>query len=161
MYKIIEAKREHRNVIRALIAEANLGEDVVISDKDLENSWVACDGDKIIGCSVLEFINSRAAVLAYNVVKKEYRKQGIGSILIEKRVERCCQNNIQILSLATMFYLFNFYKRRGFATMKRALLPSDIRGFHQFTDPRYMKCAVMVNDAFNGGPYLKKIRTLL
>ena len=46
-------------------------------------------------------------------------------------------------ALVTMYYHFNFYKRRKFKTCPRKNLPESIRDYPQFTAQRYKKCAVM------------------
>jgi len=44
----------------------------------------------------------------------------------------------------TMYYLFNRFKRRGFKTSPRQLLPEALRNHWMFVTKRYMKCAAMI-----------------
>ena len=142
---IIKADERHRAEIDRLVREAKIGDGM---EGPIRNFWLAKIGDRVVGCAGLEFINDRAAVFTHLVVEKAQRKQGIGSALIEKRFEAARKRGVKALALCTMYYHFNFYKRRGFRTVPRANLPEDIRTFEQFTAKRYMKCAVMLNEKF-------------
>jgi N-acetylglutamate synthase-like GNAT family acetyltransferase len=140
---IIKADERHRGEINRLITGAKIGDGV---EGPIRNFWVARLHGRIVGCAGLDFINARAAVFTHLVVEKDCRRQGIGSALIAKRFEAARKRNISVLTLITMYYHFNFYKRRGFRTIPRKQLPEDIRSYEQFTAKRYMKCAVMIND---------------
>lgn len=142
-FKITKAGERHRSEIDRLVRDAKIGDKF---PGPIRNAWIARVGDRIVGFGALDFINERAACLVYLVVEKEFRKHGIGSALIAKRIEHAKRRGSKVLALCTMYYRFNFYKRRGFKVVRRADLADDLRAYGQFTDARYMKCAVMINE---------------
>jgi N-acetylglutamate synthase-like GNAT family acetyltransferase len=108
------------------------------------NTWVVRVGNEVVAFAGLDFIQNQAAILEGIVVKKELRHQGIGAMLIKHRIQVARARGVKVFALATMYYLYNFYKRRGFKTCPRANLPDFLQSYPQFTDKRYKKCAVMV-----------------
>jgi N-acetylglutamate synthase-like GNAT family acetyltransferase len=141
-FKIVKANERHRGDINRLLRETKISNDY---DGPLTNFWVAKVGDRVVGCGGFDVINDSAACLIHLAVEKEFRKQGIASALINKKIEEARKRDIHRLALCTMYYRFNFFKRRGFRVVRRADLPEDLKSYSQFTEKRYMKCAVMVN----------------
>jgi N-acetylglutamate synthase-like GNAT family acetyltransferase len=142
-FKIIKADRRHRRDIGRLIREAKIGSGSQSSIPAY--TWVAKVGNEIVGYAGLDLVGDRTAILHGIAVKREFRHQGIGSALINRRMEFARQRGISVFALVTMYYLFNFYKKRGFKTCPRGLLPDFLKNYPQFTAQRYKKCAVMVN----------------
>ena len=54
------------------------------------------------------------------------------------------EKGAKTIAFVTMYYLFRFYKKRGFKTRKRAELPENVKDYWMFTVQRYKKCAVMI-----------------
>jgi N-acetylglutamate synthase-like GNAT family acetyltransferase len=152
-FKIVKASERHRADINRLCLETRISDGV---EGSIKNSWVAKVGDRVVGFAAMEFINKRAAVLTNLAVEKKMRHFGIGAALIEKRFENARKHNVEVLLLITMYYHFNFYKRRGFCTIPRKELADDLRAYSQFTAKRYMKCAVMINENLDAPAYVSK-----
>lgn len=141
MYKIIRADERHRTDINKLIKGANMGNGLGKNEL-IKNFWVVKENGRLIACAGLDFYNN-SAILKHLVVEEEFRHQGIGGNLINLRLHAAKQRGAKIAALVTMYYHFNFYKRRGFKTCPRKDLPENIKEYSQFTAQRYKKCAVM------------------
>lgn len=142
--KIQEADKRHLPDINRLIMEARL------MDHPMEKLdgyfWFIRIRNKIVACAGLDFYKKNGAVLTHLVVDREYRHRGIGSLLIAHRISEAKKRKMKIAALATMYYHFNFYKKRGFKTCPRAKLPKFIKNYWMFTAKRYKKCAVMYQE---------------
>ena len=135
--KIVKADERHRKDINRLIREANN------EDQELKKQEAKLD-DKIVGCAGLNFVGNKSAIFTHLVVEREYRHRGIGSALIVYRKRIAKEHDTDTLALITMYYHFNFYKRRGFKVVKRADLPNHLKNYWMFTAERYKKCAVLL-----------------
>ena len=141
MYKIIRADERHRKDLDRLIRKYLRS--TVGKNEPVKNYWVVRNKNKkIIACCGLEFHDGNA-MLTSLAVERKYRHQGIGSAFINHRLKIARQRKARLAALVTMYYHFNFYKRRGFKTCPRADLPEELKDYWMFTAPRYKKCAVM------------------
>ncbi len=143
-FTIHKADKRHLVDINRLIVDMKIGEPM----NELNGPfWFVRIDNRIVACAGLEFIpDQKAAVLAHLAVEKEFRRHGIGSVLIEHRTDFAKRKGVEILALATMYYLFNFYKKRGFKTCPRKNLPETVKNYWMFTAQRYKKCAVMIRE---------------
>lgn len=138
--KIIKARKCHRRAINRLIVSAKIGKPITGS---LKNFLVVKVEEKVVACAAYELIGNGAAVFTHCVVKRAFRHQGIGSALINHRMKICRKTKTRIVAFVTIYYLYNFYKKWGFKTCPRKLLPKAIKNYWMFTVKRYKKCAVM------------------
>ncbi len=139
--KIEKADERHRRDINRLMRSAKIG--CLGKNEPIKNFWFVRHGGRVIACAGLDFYGSDVAILTSIVVERELRHHGIGSQLIAHRMKVAKDRGAKILAFVTMYYHFNFYKRRGFRTCPRADLPESIRDYWMFTAKRYKKCAVM------------------
>ena len=139
--KIVKADERHRKDINRLMRSAKIG--CFGKNESIKNSWFVRHGGEIIACATLDFHGPDVAILYGIAVRREFRHRGIGSRLIQHRMNVAGTRGAKIVALATMYYHFNFYKRRGFRTCPRAKLPESVKNYWMFTAKRYKKCAVM------------------
>lgn len=139
--KILRADNRHLKDINRLIRGAKIGDGI---KKPVKNFWIARLNKKIVGCAGLDLIGNKSAIFTHLVVAKKFRHQGIGLALINHRKRVARQRRANVLALITMYYYYNFYKRRGFKVVKRADLPEHLKNYWMFTAKRYKKCAVMI-----------------
>lgn len=140
MYEIIRADERHRKDINRLTRKISAQ---ASRNAPIKNMWVVRDNNKnIVACCGLDFHNNNA-ILTSLAVDEKFRHQGIGSSLISHRLKIAAELNVTYVALVTMYYHFNFYKRRGFQTCPRTDLPLELRDYWMFTVRRYKKCAVM------------------
>mgnify|MGYP001614680282 CR=1 FL=1 len=142
--KIVKATEKHRKDISRMLRRANIG---TLSKSDpINNMWVVKHQGRVIACAGLDFHGRDVAVLTSLAVEREFRHHGMGSALINHRMMVAKERGSRTIALVTMYYWFNFYKRRGFRTCPRKDLPEKVRNYWMFTTPRYMKCAVMIQE---------------
>ena len=139
--KILKADERHRKDVNRLMRRARIG--CFGAYEPIKNCWFARKDGRVIACASLDFHGSDVAVLRGIVVERELRHNGVGSQLIAHRMRIAKESGAKIVALVTMYYHFNFYKRRGFRTCPRADLPESIKDYWMFTEKRYKKCAVM------------------
>ena len=141
MYKIVRADERHRKDLNRLMRKYLWS--TLTKDEPITNYWIIRDDKcKVVACCGLDFHNGNA-ILTSLAVEKGFRHQGIGSALVTHRLKIAKQRAAKFVALITMYYHFNFYKKRGFRTCPRADLPTSIKSYSQFTTSRYKKCAVM------------------
>jgi N-acetylglutamate synthase-like GNAT family acetyltransferase len=145
-FKIIRADARHRRDINRLIASANIGPPLRGPIK--RETFIVRAGGRAVGFAGMDFVGDRAAILHGIAVEREYRHRGIGSALIRHRINIARARGIHTVAFVTMYYHFNFYKRRGFRTCPRKDLPEPLKSYRMFISPRYMKCAVMVGQFY-------------
>lgn len=140
-FRIQQADQRHLADINRLILGAKLIDEPL--EKVGEHYWFVRIHGVIVACAALDFYGENGVILTHLVVDKAYRHQEIGTALIAHRMRIAQKGGMRIVALATMYYLFNFYKKRGFKTCPRKYLPNSIKNYWEFTSSRYKKCAVM------------------
>ena len=141
MYKIIRANERYRKDLNRLLRKYLWS--ALAKNEPVKDYWIVKDDKgKVIACCGLEFHNGNT-ILTSLVVEEKFRHRNIGSALIKHRLDVARKQRSRYAALVTMYYHFNFYKRRGFRTCPRADLPEELKDYWMFTTPRYKKCAVM------------------
>lgn len=140
---IVAANERHRSAINRLLWSTKIGPSYG-REASLKNIWVAKGGRRVIGFQAVDFWRHGAAILVGGAVEKEYRRQGVGSLLMGRALKEARKRKVSIVALLTMYYWFRFCKKRGFQTCPRKNLPDAVATYPQFTSRRYMKCAVMI-----------------
>ncbi len=140
-FSIQRADKRHLRDINRLVVETKIGSPM----KTLEGRFwfVRVDG-RIVGYVGAEMIGKDAAVLKHLAVDQQYRKRGIGMSLFRHAVAHVRARGATTIGFVTMYYHFNRFKKRGFKTRPRKLLPEKLQNHWMFTTKRYMKCAAMV-----------------
>ena len=143
-WHIRPAKTTDRLAIQKLLQKTKIG--TLKSSDTLKNFWVVDCKSRIIACAGIDFITKEDIVFTHLAVEKEFRHQGIGSKLIQQRLRFAKAHSAHTVSFVTMYYLFRFYKKRGFRTCPRKNLPRHVSLYPMFTSKRYKKCAVMIQN---------------
>lgn len=98
-YKSIFSKKEYKNILR----------------KKTNAILCAFSGKKIVGCLTLKGDFGGAALIDWLVIKKEFRRQGIGSALLKKTESWALKHFYHYLYLYTESDKnIKFYKQKGF-----------------------------------------------
>lgn len=140
---ICRADKRHLSDINRLIVETKIGEPMDNLDGKF---WFMKVNNRVVACVGIKIINENIAILIHLAVEKPYRRQGIGMALFNHAINHLRAQGITTVALITMYYHFNRFKKRGFKTMPRKLLPELIKGHWMFTSKRYMKCAAMIQN---------------
>lgn len=139
--KICKADARHLPDINRLIVETRIGE----PENKLDGQfWFVRRDNRIVGCIGGKMIGAKTAVLTHLAVEGVYRKQGIGMALFDHALSHFCSRGATVIGFITMYYHFRRFKRRGFQTRPRKLLPEPLKSHQMFTAQQYMKCAAMV-----------------
>ena len=138
--EIEQANRRDRPEISRLLKNARIGTDLNVP---IEHYYMVRMDGQLIGVGAIDFPTPEVAILTRLAVRPDFRHRGIGAALVAHRLNVARQRGARLAALVTMYYRFNFYKRRGFRTCPREKLPTPLRDYWMFTEPRYMKCAVM------------------
>jgi N-acetylglutamate synthase-like GNAT family acetyltransferase len=126
-------------VIRLLIsakigAEENLSADFVIE---------ATDGSTLVGCCALDFVKN--VTIVHNLaVEKPMRRKGIGRALVEYSVKIAALRHTELMVALTMFWNVNFFRKLGFSTTSRKMLPASLEGRPLIFDPALRRATPMV-----------------
>lgn len=142
--KILKASESDYKQITELLRNSNLPIKGV--KEILDNTFVAKDGSKIIGCSALEIFNT-TSLLRSVAVNKEYQRMGIGFNLSNKAIELSKDKNIKEIYLLTET-AESFFNRIGFYITSRSETPNEIQNSEEFSSICPSSASVLRLDIF-------------
>jgi len=123
--------RPERAVAAALLAAAGLPTDD-LGEVDLERFFVAQSGGGATGLVGLELYGADA-LLRSLVVREQARGTGLGSALVAHVEDYARANGVRSIYLLTTTAA-DYFARRGYRTVDRALAPERIRATREFRD---------------------------
>ncbi len=85
--------------------------------KAIGNSWYALsafDSGKLIGFGRVIADGVHHALIVDMIVHPQYQGKGIGSLLLEKLVKKCKEENIRDIQLFAAADRYGFYEKHGF-----------------------------------------------
>lgn len=91
------------------------------------NFWIALEGNTVVGTVGLKKESEDLAYLKRMVVKREYRKQGLGIQLLETAIKFAKEHNYKTIFAGTVKEnpnAINFYKRHDFT--ESDIVPANI-----------------------------------
>jgi len=105
---------------RRLLAKAtvNLYEDV-------QEFFVAVDGDRVVGCGALHVLWEDLAEVRTVAVAQEVHGRGIGSALLERLVENA--RSLGVRRLFCLTFETGFFARHGFVPIEEVTLDPEVR----------------------------------
>ena len=113
----------------------------LLSDNDLpiagvDDHWktflVARDGERIIGCGGAEAY-SNAALIRSIAVAAEYRRRGVGRIIVRQLLDRLSSHGIREFYLLTTTAQ-EYFKKRGFKKCDRDEVHPQLLASREFQD---------------------------
>jgi N-acetylglutamate synthase-like GNAT family acetyltransferase len=99
------------------------------------------DGD-IVGCAGA-CIYKDGAYFYGLAVKRDRQRQGIGSQLMKARLEVAESAQVDYAIALAMFWNSRFFRKHGFAPVKKTLLPASAQFHSDLADPAYRRSAAM------------------
>jgi amino-acid N-acetyltransferase len=114
--------------IRALHAESGLA--ALPSNVPLSNVIVALEGREAVGGIALA-VCARSGLLRSAVVAPSYRRQGVGTSLVQSLLARAHELGLRDLYLLTDS-ASEFFATVGFVTLDRSELPREIRATPEY-----------------------------
>ena len=97
----------------------------------------------ITGCCALDFV-AKTAILHSLAVEKSSRRLGIGSALVGLCVDTARSKGAADIVALTMFWNVNFFRKNGFSTSSRLLLPSSLNSNPLIYDPVLRRATPMI-----------------
>ncbi len=125
--------------LRRLLVEANIGvgerwsADVVVKAMLLHH---------IVGCCAIDFAHP-ASILHSLAVRKTERRKGIGRAMVERSVQIAREQGATVVIALTMFWNVSFFRKCGFETTSRKLLPECLAGNPLVFDSAFRRATPM------------------
>jgi len=101
-----------------------LGKAPVAFYEDVQEFWVAVDGETVVGCGALHVIWEDLAEARTIAVDPAYRGRGIGSRLLEKLVETARWLGVKRIFVLT--FEVDFFARHGFAPIEGTPVSEEV-----------------------------------
>jgi len=133
-------------IIRLLI-DARIGAE---EDWSADVTVEATVGTDLVGCCATDFVGN-VAILHSLAVEKHMRRRGIGKALVEYSVEIAGERHAEWIVTFTMFWNINFFRKCGFVTTSRKLLPECFAGHPWIFDPLFRRATPMVRQIDHDG----------
>lgn len=103
----------------------------------------ASRGNQLLGCCALDFVE-RVAILHSLAIDRQTRRRGIGRALVEHCVRLAGEQQVHCVVALTMFWNVNFFRKCGFATTSRKLLPPCLANSPLVFDPAFRRATPMI-----------------
>lgn len=104
--------------------------------------FIAWQSDTPVGCAATSFY-AQGAYFYGLAVRREWQRQGIGSQLMDARLEALRVVHGEYAIALAMFWNSRFFRRHGFSPIKRNSLPPSALHHPDLTNPAYARSAVM------------------
>lgn len=103
---------------------------------------VAAGNDQILGCAAVRLF-PWGGYLYGLAVQHDSQRSGIGAALTRARMAAIRNSDGDLAVAMAMFWNVGFFRKLGFATVRRDELPSQIRRLADFRSPLYRRSAVL------------------
>jgi N-acetylglutamate synthase-like GNAT family acetyltransferase len=110
-----------------------------------EEFLIAWDGSEAVGCAATSVIEDWGYFYALGV-RRAWQRQGIGSQLMKARLDGLRARQTKHAVALAMFWNSRFFRKHGFAPVRRADLPPPVFAFHDLNDLAYRRSAVMARN---------------
>jgi N-acetylglutamate synthase-like GNAT family acetyltransferase len=137
---ISRAESSHRRQLRSLLIGAHIGNSGTVRINEM---LVATSRGKILGCAGLEMVDCSAIVHSVSV-RKEWRRRGVGLRLIRECMSAAGKQGAIVAALTTMFWNVGFFRKCGFETVSRKVLPSALQVHKAFCAATYRYTTPMI-----------------
>lgn len=115
---------------------------------EISELLVAQSEDKVVGCAGVQRFAAGSYLFGL-AVERRYRRQGIGSALTCARVERARASGSPFAVVLAMFWNVRFFRRLGFALVRRSELPEAALALDDLRNPLYRRSAVLTMPFYN------------
>lgn len=140
-YSLISiARSEELPEILSFLLAAHIG---VVAGWHADVVVRARPANQITGCCAVDFVE-KAAILHSLAVEKSNRRLGIGSALVGLCVDTARSKGAADIVALTMFWNVNFFRKNGFSTTSRSLLPASLNNNPLIYDPVLRRATPMI-----------------
>jgi amino-acid N-acetyltransferase len=93
--------------------------------EDVQEFFVAVDGDRVVGCGALHVLWEDLAEVRTLAVAQEVHGRGVGSALLERLVDNA--RDLGVRRLFCLTFETGFFARHGFAPIDELAMDPDVR----------------------------------
>lgn len=104
-----------------------LGKDTVALYEDVQEFLVAVDGDEVVGCGALHVMWEDLAEVRTMAVSKEYRRHGVGSMVLTALLQRA--RDLGVSRVFCLTFETEFFGAHGFVAIEGT--PVDPKVYEQ------------------------------
>lgn len=83
-------------------------------ENEIEEYYVVESDGRILGCGGINFFDPPCARLSWDLIHPEFQGLGLGSLLVNFRLDRLKKLKVAEISVRTSQLAFEFYRRHGF-----------------------------------------------
>ena len=136
--------------IRALVDQYQgkvlLVKETVTLYEDVQEFWVAIDGEQIVGCGALHVLWEDLGEIRTVAVDREAKRQGIGGLIVNRLIEH--GRDLGITRIFVLTFETSFFARHGFREIEGTPVTPEVyaemrrsydRGIAEFLDLEYVK----------------------
>jgi amino-acid N-acetyltransferase len=136
--------------IRALVdqyaGKVLLVKETVTLYEDVQEFWVAVDGDRIVGCGALHILWEDLGEIRTVAVDREAKRRGVGGLIVQRLIEHGRELGIERIFVLT--FETSFFSRHGFREIEGTPVTPEVynemrrsydRGIAEFLDLEYVK----------------------
>ena len=136
--------------IRALVDQYQgkvlLVKETVTLYEDVQEFWVAIDGEQIVGCGALHILWEDLGEIRTVAVDREAKRQGIGGLIVNRLIEH--GRDLGINRIFVLTFETSFFARHGFREIEGTPVTPEVytemrrsydRGIAEFLDLEYVK----------------------
>ena len=136
--------------IRALVdqyaGKVLLVKETVTLYEDVQEFWVAVDGDRIVGCGALHILGEDLGEIRTVAVDREAKRRGVGGLIVQRLIEHGRELGIERIFVLT--FETSFFSRHGFREIEGTPVTPEVynemrrsydRGIAEFLDLEYVK----------------------
>jgi amino-acid N-acetyltransferase len=136
--------------IRALVdqyaGKVLLVKETVTLYEDVQEFWVAVDGERIVGCGALHILWQDLGEIRTVAVDRDAKRRGIGGLIVQRLIEHGRDLGIERIFVLT--FETSFFERHGFREIEGTPVTPEVyiemrrsydRGIAEFLDLEYVK----------------------
>ncbi|MGI9116517.1 MAG: amino-acid N-acetyltransferase [Gaiellales bacterium] len=136
--------------IRALVdqyaGEVLLVKETVTLYEDVQEFWVAVDGDRILGCGALHILWEDLGEIRTVAVDQAAKRRGVGGVIVDRLIQQGRDLGIERIFVLT--FETAFFASRGFREIEGTPVTPEVyaemrrsydRGIAEFLDLEYVK----------------------
>lgn len=114
--------------------------------EDVQEFWVAVDGDRIVGCGALHILWEDLGEIRTVAVDREAKRRGIGGVIVDRLIAHGRDLGIERIFVLT--FETSFFARHGFREIEGTPVTPEVyaemrrsydRGIAEFLDLEYVK----------------------
>jgi N-acetylglutamate synthase-like GNAT family acetyltransferase len=107
------------------------------------SEYLVAEGNgQVLGCAAVRMF-AKGGYLYGLAVRRDSQRSGIGAALTRARMSKIRNHGGDLAVVLAMFWNVGFFRKLGFATVRREELDSAIRRLADFRNPLYKRSAVL------------------